>query len=90
MEQNLTEARVELEKKIRERTFDLVLLTEQLRQLITKLMIVDEDGRFHAARILHNDLQQLLISAKLNMEPLFETVGQGQKKSFEKSLELIT
>ena len=69
---------------------ELVLLTEQLRRLTMKLMVAERIEQNRIARILHDDIQQLLAGAKINLQLYKETVRPDQHDNIDTSIELIT
>lgn len=89
MEDALRKANDELETRVQERTASLVLLNKQLRQLNSQLTLAEENERKRIARILHDDLQQLLIGAKMKLELVSPAAAPDQKQDIDKSIELI-
>ncbi|HSB67721.1 MAG TPA: response regulator [Candidatus Methylomirabilis sp.] len=77
VEEALRKAHDELELRVRERTAELsgALQTlghqsEQLRELATELTLAEQRERRRLAEVLHEGLQQLLVSAKLRVSLL--------------------
>ncbi|MFO8085026.1 MAG: PAS domain S-box protein [Desulfobacterales bacterium] len=81
--------RKKFERDLQKANNQLLLLTEQLRRLTMKLMVSEGIERNRVAMILHDDLQQLLAGAKINLEVLLEKIEPGQQEYLEKSIELI-
>jgi PAS domain S-box-containing protein len=79
----------ETEEKLQKANEQLLVLTKQLRRLTMKLMVAEGIERNRIARILHDDLQQLLAGAKINLEILLEKNEPGQQKHLDKIIELI-
>lgn len=66
--QSLSEARDNLEKRVRERTAELAVANENLRRLSVSLMKVQDDERRRLARELHDSVGQLLAAIGMNIE----------------------
>ncbi len=56
-----------LERRVEERTAELTTQTARLRHLATELVSAEQRERKHLASLLHDDLQQLLIAASMNL-----------------------
>lgn len=67
MEQ-LRQARDGLEVRVAERTSELRRRVGQLAQLSSDLTLIEQRERDRVARILHDELQQLLVGAKMKLE----------------------
>ncbi|MFH0976287.1 MAG: PAS domain S-box protein [Spirochaetota bacterium] len=67
MTDELQKAHDELEDRVRIRTAELERRTQQLRSLALELTQTENRERKRLARILHDDLQQLLVGAKLSL-----------------------
>ncbi|MFP4087626.1 MAG: response regulator [Desulfobacteraceae bacterium] len=89
IEKSLRDYRDELESTVQERTADLASLTEQLRRLTMQLMVNESIERDRIARLLHDELQQLLVGAKIPLELISEDVKPRQKEALAKSAALI-
>jgi PAS domain S-box-containing protein len=63
-------ARDEMEQRVEERTAELRAQTEQLRSLAGQLASAEQRERRRLAAILHDDLQQWLVAAKMRLGPL--------------------
>jgi signal transduction histidine kinase len=66
-EDQLRKAHDELEKKIEERTADLSLANESLRELSSRLQQMRDDERRQIARELHDSVGQLLAALSMNL-----------------------
>jgi signal transduction histidine kinase/ActR/RegA family two-component response regulator len=62
--QDLRDSRDQLEQSVRERTSELEERASQLRNLTGALILSEHRERNRLAKILHDNLQQLLVSAK--------------------------
>ncbi len=89
MEKALRDYQAELESRVQERTADLERLTVQLRGLTMQLMLNESIERDRIARLLHDELQQLLVGAKIQLELISENVAPRQQDVVAKSVELI-
>lgn len=76
-----------LELRVAERTADLEYRTGQLRALAEQLTRAEENERMRVAEILHDGLQQMLVSARLNLEALGE---QFQDQSVRQGLRQVS
>jgi PAS domain S-box-containing protein len=79
-----------IETKLHKSNDQLLMLTEQLRRLTMKLMVNESIERNRVARILHDDLQQMLVGAKLHLELFSKSFKGREQKYLEKSIELIS
>lgn len=80
-EDALREARDELEERVKERTQTVEKRATQIRQLARELTQVEQRERKRLAQILHDQLQQLLVAAKLNASALMQESPQdGQAR----------
>jgi PAS domain S-box-containing protein len=78
-EEALAQARYKLEQR-----------AEQLARLTSELTLSEQRERRRLAKILHDDLQQLLVAAKMNCEMLPRRVAMEQKQTTGKIHNLIT
>ena len=67
-ERVLRESKDELERRVAERTSELQSRADQLRRLASKLTRAEQRERQRLAKVLHDHLQQLLVSAKMSLE----------------------
>ena len=73
----LRRARDELEQRVQERTAELRQTNERLRSLASQLTSAETRERKRLAMFLHDDLQQLLVAAQLQIGQLRNKVGDG-------------
>jgi signal transduction histidine kinase len=66
-EEQLKAAHDELERKVQERTSDLKLATESLRELSSRLQQMRDDERRRIASELHDSIGQLLAALSMNL-----------------------
>jgi signal transduction histidine kinase len=66
-EEQLRKAHSELEQKVKERTADLNLATENLRELSSRLQQMRDEERRQIARELHDSIGQLLAALAMNI-----------------------
>jgi signal transduction histidine kinase len=66
-EDQLRNAQEELERKVRERTADLNLANENLRELTSRLQQIRDEERRHISRELHDSVGQLLAALSMNI-----------------------
>jgi two-component system NarL family sensor kinase len=66
-EEQLREARSELERRVAERTADLNRANESLRELSSRLQQMRDEERRHIARELHDSAGQLLAALGMNL-----------------------
>ena len=97
VELRLRQLNENLEKIVAERTELAESRARQLQNLAVQLIEAEENERQRIAQLLHNDMQQLLASAKLQLEnacvnlpgnPLLEKVQDILKESIVKSRRL--
>ncbi|MEJ2587778.1 MAG: ATP-binding protein [Deltaproteobacteria bacterium] len=89
MEKSLEESRDELEVRVRERTAELERLTVQLRRLNMQLMINESTEKDRIATLLHDDVQQLLVGARIQLELITDQVQSAKQETLRKSIQLI-
>jgi signal transduction histidine kinase len=66
-EKNLQKAHDELEEKIKDRTADLAMANESLRELSSRLQQMRDEERRRIARELHDSVGQLLAALSMNL-----------------------
>jgi PAS domain S-box-containing protein len=67
LEETLRQANATLEMRVRERTAELEVLTASLRLLAAKLTQTEQSERRRLAELIHDDLQQLLVAARIQV-----------------------
>ena len=67
---DLQSARGELEEKVERRTAQLRAHADQLKLMAIEVTRAEHRERLRMARLLHDHVQQLLVSAKMNLESL--------------------
>ncbi len=88
-ERALRKANEDLERKVEERTSELARRAEQLRWLASELTLAEQRERRRLAEVLHDDLQQLMVAAKLQLTPLRRTSDEKVKEAALQAEELI-
>jgi two-component system, chemotaxis family, CheB/CheR fusion protein len=84
-----------LEQRVRERTIDLQNLTEQLersrhelRRLASELVMAEERERKRIAGVLHDDIAQILASARMRLD-LLEDIPSDQEHKLKEAKALL-
>jgi PAS domain S-box-containing protein len=70
----LTEAKNTLEKRVAERTADLMSSREKLRQLTMTIVHAQEDERRRVSRELHDEAGQSLVGLKMSMDQILSEI----------------
>jgi signal transduction histidine kinase/ActR/RegA family two-component response regulator len=89
-EKALREGQDLLEEKVKERTLALEALTEQLQELSVQLLVAERNERKRVARILHDQLQQMMVGAKIQLESLSQSLEEDKRHRLERSIQMIT
>ena len=76
-QQQLEELNETLEQRVVDRTAELQQRSEQLRLLASELTDAEQRERRRLAQVLHDDLQQLLVGAKMHLSTLSEHRPKG-------------
>jgi PAS domain S-box-containing protein len=84
-EEVLSRSRNELEILVRERTAELTMMNDQLRNLSTHLQNAREDERTRIAREVHDDLGQSLTALKIDLSLLRKRLPPEQKAAIERA-----
>ncbi len=90
MEKELRQAHDELEMRVRKRTTELQKRMEQLAELSSELNTAEQREQRRIARILHDDLQQILAAAKLRLEVLEGKVQSDHREEVKKIHSFLT
>jgi len=88
-EEALRESRDTLELQVRHRTAEMKVLSEKLRELARQLTETENKERARIAGLLHDDLQQLLVGAKVKLELSAGKTTPVVKQNLEKSLDFV-
>ncbi len=78
--QDLQQARDELEEKVDQRTAELQKKVKQLARMASELTLTEERERKRMAHVLHDQLQQILVAAKMRIETL-EPADNDRRKT---------
>lgn len=90
--EELTQARDELEIRVRERTADLERAEESLRTLSARLLQAQDEERRRIARELHDSAGQLLTALNMNLVPIqsdAHKLGPASVRAINESFQLI-
>ena len=85
----LSASRDTLEQRVAERTAEADNLATQLRALAAELTQAEERERKRLAAALHDDLQQLLVAARMRVEGAMRTRPAIDPRHLERSIEMI-
>ncbi len=88
-EDALRRAHDELERKVTDRTAALAARSEQLRELASELTLAEQRERRRLARILHDNLQQLLAGANFLLAPLERVEDPSVRQTASEVREMI-
>jgi len=95
-EEALRQANEQLEQRVRERTLDLQNLTEQLeksrhelRNLASELIRTEERERKRIAGVLHDDIAQILASARMRLDMLHDIPSDRDKQALTDAKALL-
>jgi PAS domain S-box-containing protein len=87
--EELRQARDELEERVEQRTLELRKNADQLRHLAAELTRSEQRERTRMAVLLHDHVQQLLVSAKMRCEGLRRNGGEKQKEDASAVVDLL-
>lgn len=68
----------------------LRLRSEQLRLLASELTLAEQRERQRVATVLHDDLQQLLVGARLVVSPLIQAADSTVREAGREAMDLLT
>lgn len=83
MEQELRRSRDELETRVKERTAELEQRAEQLTRLSSELTLAEKRERRRLAEIIHDNLQQQIVGAKIRLEVLARDIPEDHRRNVE-------
>ncbi len=86
---DLIQAKDELENQVTRRTSQLTRRAKQLETLASELTFAEQRERKRVAQILHDQLQQILVTAKMRIESLDCTKQKGYDSEVEKLVSLM-
>ncbi|MBU3950338.1 MAG: PAS domain S-box protein [Proteobacteria bacterium] len=89
-EEALRRSRDELELRVNERTAELRERAEQLARLSSELTLIELRERQRFSEFLHDELQQLLVGAKICQEMLISDMDDFLKPDAQHVLDLIS
>jgi len=79
-ETSLQDAKQELEKRVEERTLELVESQERLRYLTHEIITTQEDERRSVSRELHDEVGQVFVTLKYSLDTALEEVPEGHQE----------
>jgi len=77
----------ELERRVAERTEQVERYTRQLQALTSRLTRVEEDERQRFSEVLHEDLQQVLVAARMRLGAALALVKEAETKELLKRVD---
>jgi PAS domain S-box-containing protein len=89
MEDELRKSRDKLELRVRERTAELEKANQELRQIPSKLISVQEEERKRLASELHDGIGQTLVAIKLIVEMALLAKGEDHIRDALEKLQLV-
>ncbi len=89
VQESLRTLNEELEQRVAERTEAFRRQAEQLRDLAWQLTDAEQQERRRLARLLHDHLQQLLVSAKIQLSMDMDGAPAGVAESIAKAVDLL-
>ena len=81
-QERLRELNDTLEQRVAERTAEAESRAAQLQRLAGELTQAEQRERQRLARVLHDNLQQLLVAAKFNLDSLRRRLTHGEQQKF--------
>lgn len=85
-EEKLQQLNADLERLVAERTAEAMALASQLRELASELTLTEQRERQSLAKVLHDNIQQMLVAAKLQTSIL---VNRQQDEDLATSARLV-
>ncbi len=76
-EEELRKSRDKLEERVQERTAELEIANNELKQMPSKLLVVQEEERIRLAVELHDSIMQTLVAIKIKMEHIIIKLQDG-------------
>lgn len=87
--EQLREARNDLETKVQDRTAELNERVQQLARMASELTTAEQRERDRLATVLHDQLQQVLVSARMRIEALKEAHAKIPEAEVDRLLMLM-
>lgn len=87
--EDLRQAHDDLEEKVAARTAELRKRVSELALMTSELTFAEERERKRMARILHDELQQLLVSVKMGIETLNRLDDEARKQEIQRLTKLM-
>ena len=75
-----------LEQRVAKRTVEAVEQAQKLRLLSAELSLAEEEERRRIAEMLHEDLQQLLVAARMQLAALCRTQGAAHREPIAREI----
>jgi signal transduction histidine kinase len=75
-----------LEQRVAKRTVEAIARAKKLRLLSAELSLAEEAERRRIAEMLHEDLQQLLVAARMQLAALCRTQDAAQRESISRTI----
>lgn len=87
--EELRQARDKLEERVEQRTMELREQADQLRHLASELTRSEQRERTRMAGVLHDHVQQLLVSAKMRCEGLRRNSSEKQREEVNAAVDVL-
>lgn len=85
----LRQTKDELEARVEQRTGELKARAEQLRFVASELTLAEQRERKRMAHVLHDQLQQLLVAAKMRFESMQNQTAKERKSEAREVVNLL-